>query len=96
MVTKLDILDRSLTDARAIADEPTARQIRLSLGGPVYDPDDAVGRLLSNPLAMVAEHSTAQLADLFGVGRSTIYRAMERNWVSHQLKAGRSSIGGAR
>jgi len=25
------------------------------------------------------EHSTAELADLFGVGRSTFYRAMERN-----------------
>jgi len=25
------------------------------------------------------EHSTAELADLFGVGRSTIYRAQERS-----------------
>lgn len=25
------------------------------------------------------EHSTAELADLFGVGRSTVYRALERN-----------------
>ena len=25
------------------------------------------------------EHSTAELADLFGVGRSTIYRASERS-----------------
>ena len=24
------------------------------------------------------EHSTAELADLFGVGRSTVYRAIER------------------
>jgi hypothetical protein len=42
-------------DARAIADELTARQISLSLGGSVYDPTDAVGRLLFNVLAMVAE-----------------------------------------
>jgi DNA invertase Pin-like site-specific DNA recombinase len=39
VVTKLDRLARSLPDARAIADELTARQISLSLGGSVYDPD---------------------------------------------------------
>src|SRR5690625_8054106 len=55
VVTKLDRLARSLPDARAIADELTARQISLSLGGSLYDPTDAVGRLLFNVLAMVAE-----------------------------------------
>ena len=55
VVTKLDRLARSLPDARAIADELTTRQITLSLGGSVYDPTDAVGRLLFNVLAMVAE-----------------------------------------
>ena len=55
VVTKLDRLARSLPDARAIADELTSRQISLSLGGSVYDPTDAVGRLLFNVLAMVAE-----------------------------------------
>jgi DNA invertase Pin-like site-specific DNA recombinase len=55
VVTKLDRLARSLPDARAIADELTARQTSLSLGGSVYDPTDAVGRLLFNVLAMVAE-----------------------------------------
>ena len=55
VVTKLDRLARSLPDARAIADELTARQISLSLGESVYDPTDAVGRLLFNVLAMVAE-----------------------------------------
>lgn len=125
VVTKLDRLARSLPDARAIADELTSRQVRLSLGGSVYDPNDAVGRLLFNVLAMVAEfesdlirlrtregmrvakakcrlrgkqpklnprqeahlvelmaageHSTSELADLFGVGRSTVYRALERS-----------------
>jgi DNA invertase Pin-like site-specific DNA recombinase len=56
-VTKLDRLARSLPDARAIADELTTRRISLSLGGSVYDPTDAVGRLLFNFLAMVAEFS---------------------------------------
>ena len=28
------------------------------------------------------EHSTAELADLFGVGRSTVYRALERSRAS--------------
>ncbi len=55
VVTKLDRLARSLPDARAIADELTTREISLSLGGSVYDPTDAVGRLLFNVLAMVAE-----------------------------------------
>ncbi len=54
-MTKLDRLARSLSDARAIADELTARHVRLSLGASVYDPHDAVGRLLFNVLAMVAE-----------------------------------------
>jgi len=55
VVTKLDRLARSLPDARTIADELTARQVRLNLGGSLYDPTDAVGRLLFNVLAMVAE-----------------------------------------
>ena len=55
VVTKLDRLARSLPDARAIADELTARRVRLNLGGSVYDPIDPVGRLLFNVLAMVAE-----------------------------------------
>src|SRR6188472_1942431 len=55
VVTKLDRLAPSLPDARAIADELTARRVRLSLGGAVYDPIDPVGRLLFNVLAMVAE-----------------------------------------
>ncbi len=55
VVTKLDRLARSLPDARAIADELTTRQVSLSLGGSVYDPTDAVGRLLFNVLARVAE-----------------------------------------
>ncbi len=124
VVTKLDRLARSLPDARAIADELTSRQVRLNLGGSVYDPNEAVGRLLFNVLAMVAEFesdlirlatregmkvakakgrlrgkspklnprqeahlvalfaigepTTAELADLFGVGRSMVYRAVER------------------
>lgn len=45
VVTKLDRLARSLPDARAIAEELTVRQVRLSLGGSVYDPHDPVGRL---------------------------------------------------
>jgi len=55
VVTKLDRLARSLPDARAIADELTAGQVKLNLGGSVHDPTDPVGRLLINVLAMVAE-----------------------------------------
>ncbi len=52
-MTKLDRLARSLPDARAIAEELTARHVRLSVGGSVYDPNDAVGRLLFNVLAIM-------------------------------------------
>jgi DNA invertase Pin-like site-specific DNA recombinase len=129
VVTKLDRLDRSLPDARAIADELIARQSSLSLGGSVYDPTDAVGRLLFNVLAMAAEfesdlirlrtvegmkvakakgwlsgkqpklkpeaesapclsllhsgeYSTLEVAELVGVGRSTVYPAIERQRVA--------------
>ena len=125
VVTKLDRLARSLPDARDIADELTRREVRLNLGGSVYDPLDPVGRLLFNVLAMVAEfeadlirartregmkvakakgrlrgrqpkltprqeahlvqlhtageHTTGELAELFGVARSTVYRAVNRS-----------------
>jgi DNA invertase Pin-like site-specific DNA recombinase len=58
VVTKLDRLARSLPDARDILDELTQRQVRLSLGGSIHDPNDPVGRLLFNVLAMVAEFET--------------------------------------
>jgi DNA invertase Pin-like site-specific DNA recombinase len=55
VVTKLDRLARSLPDARDIVDELTRRQVRLQIAGALHDPDDPVGRLLFNVLAMVAE-----------------------------------------
>ncbi|PRZ12934.1 recombinase family protein [Nesterenkonia sandarakina] len=55
VVTKLDRLARSLPDARNIADELTTKGVTLSIGGSLYDPNDAVGRLLFNVLGMVAE-----------------------------------------
>jgi DNA invertase Pin-like site-specific DNA recombinase len=122
VVTKLDRLARSVPDARDIADELTARQVKLNLGGAVYDPTDPVGRLLFTTLAMVAEfeadlirtrtregmkvakakgrlhskqpkltarqqahllelhraggHTSAELAELFGVARATVYRTV--------------------
>ena len=140
VVTKLDRLARSLPDARAIADELTARRVRLNLGGSVYDPTDPVGRLLFNVLAMVAEFeadlirlrtkegmriakakgrlrgkqpklnprqeahlvallksgesSTAELGDLFGVARSTVYRAIGRD--AARQRAQRSGTGPTR
>ena len=55
VVTKLDRLARSLPDARDIVDELTRSQVRLQIGSSVHDPNDPVGRLLFNVLAMVAE-----------------------------------------
>jgi DNA invertase Pin-like site-specific DNA recombinase len=55
VVAKLDRLARSLRDAKDIIDELTAKDVKLSIGGAVHDPNDPVGRLLFNVLAMVAE-----------------------------------------
>jgi DNA invertase Pin-like site-specific DNA recombinase len=124
VVTKLDRPACSVPDARAIADELTAGEVKLSIGGSVHDPTDPVGRLLFNALAMIAEfeadlarlrtregmkaakakgrlrgkqpkltprqeahlvelhqagkHPSAELAELFNVARSTVYRALAR------------------
>jgi DNA invertase Pin-like site-specific DNA recombinase len=55
VVSKLDRLARSVPDARAIADELTARKVKLNIGGSVYDPTDPIGRLLFTTLSMIAE-----------------------------------------
>ena len=55
VVTKLDRLARSISDARAIAGELTDRGVGLSLGGSRYDPGDPMGRLFFNLLAVFAE-----------------------------------------
>lgn len=55
VIAKLDRLARSLPDARDIVEELTRRQVKLSIGGSIHDPNDPVGRLLFNMLAMVAE-----------------------------------------
>ena len=124
VVTKLDRLARSVTDARDIVEELTATGVALNIGGSIHDPTDPIGRLLFNVLAMIAEfesdlirmrtregmkvakakgrlrgkqpklkptqeahlvqlwragtHSSADLAELFDVARSTVYRAVQR------------------
>lgn len=124
VVAKLDRLARSLRDAKDIIDELTAKDVKLSIGGTVHDPNNPVGRLLFNVLAMVAEfesdlirartregmqvaqakgrlrgkqpklsnaqqkhlmevhnagtHSSAELAQLFNLARSTVYRTVQR------------------
>ncbi|MDZ4062347.1 MAG: recombinase family protein [Brevundimonas sp.] len=127
VVTKLDRLARSLSDARDIAHELTAKGVVLSLGGSTHDPTDPVGRLLFNVLGMVAEfeadlirmrtregmavakakgrlkgkqpklsktqrkhlltlhdageHTQAELAELFRVSRTTVYRELQRRTI---------------
>ena len=48
-------MPRSLPDARDIAGELTSAGVMLNIGGSLHDPDDPVGRLLFNVLAMIAE-----------------------------------------
>ncbi|MGB7962263.1 MAG: recombinase family protein [Propionicimonas sp.] len=55
IVPKLDRLARSVPDARAIGDELAARGVRLSLGGTLYDPNDPMGKVFFNILAVFAE-----------------------------------------
>ena len=55
VVTKLDRLARSIPDARAIADQLTARGARLAIGRTLYDPADPIGKMFFNVLATFAE-----------------------------------------
>lgn len=55
VVTKLDRLARSLPDARDIVEELITAEVKLNIGGSVHDPNDPIGRLLFNVLAMIAE-----------------------------------------
>jgi DNA invertase Pin-like site-specific DNA recombinase len=74
------------------------------VGGGVYDPTDAVGRLRGkqpklNPkqeahlvsLVHSGEYSTAEVAELFGVGRSTVHRAIERQRIAAKADIAASS-----
>jgi DNA invertase Pin-like site-specific DNA recombinase len=55
VVAKLDRFARSVTDARDIVDELTARGVRLNPGGSLHDPTDPIGRLLFTVLAECQE-----------------------------------------
>jgi DNA invertase Pin-like site-specific DNA recombinase len=55
VVPKLDRLARSVPDARDIGDSLTARGVRLSLGGSLYNPADPMGKMFFNILATFAE-----------------------------------------
>lgn len=125
MVAKLDRLARSIRDARDIADDLTAKGVRLQLGSSVHDPTDPIGKLLFGFLSLMAEfesdlirqrtregmavarsrgrlkgrgpklsatqqqhlvkqhetgeYSISELAELFSVGRATVYRTLQRH-----------------
>jgi len=55
VVPKLDRLARSVPDARAIADQLAAKDVKLALGASVYDPTDPMGKMFFNILATFAE-----------------------------------------
>ncbi len=124
VVTKLDRMARSVSDAHEIAGDPASREIKLNIGGSIHDPTDPMGKLLANVLAMIAEfeadlismrthegmkvakancqlrgkqpkltarqeahllelhdageYTMTEMAELFSISRSTIYRAVER------------------
>ena len=55
VVPKLDRLARSVSDARAIADELEKGGVALALGRTVHDPGDPMGKMFFNMLATFAE-----------------------------------------
>ena len=55
VVSKLDRLARSVPDARVIADQLSAKGVKLALGQTVYDPTDPMGKMFFNILATFAE-----------------------------------------
>ncbi|MGW0828297.1 recombinase family protein [Streptomyces sp. NPDC002845] len=55
VVPKFDRLARSVPDARNIGDSLTVRNVKLSLGGTIYDPTDPMGKMFFNILAAFAE-----------------------------------------
>ena len=55
VVTKLDRLARSVPDAREIADQLLAREVKLALGPTTHDPSDPMGKMFFNILATFAE-----------------------------------------
>ena len=55
VVTKLDRLARSVPDAREIADQLLAREVKLALGPATHDPNDPMGKMFFNILATFAE-----------------------------------------
>ena len=55
VVTKLDRLARSVPDARDIADQLLAREVKLAVGSTTYDPTDPMRKMFFNILATFAE-----------------------------------------
>lgn len=55
VVAKLDRLSRSVPDARHISAQLAVRGVQLQIGGQVHDPNDPMGKMFFNCLAMFAE-----------------------------------------
>ena len=62
IVPKLDRLARSVPDARAIADELTAKGVRLAIGHSVHDPADPMDKMFFDILAIFAEFEADLIA----------------------------------
>lgn len=76
VVTELDRLARSLPDARDISAESVARDKGWLNGRPPKLTPAQERHLVDVHAA--GTHTVAELAGLFGVGRATVYRAVDR------------------
>lgn len=63
VVPELQLLARSVLDARAIADQLVDAGVALSLAGQVYNPADPMGKMFFNTLAMIAESERALISE---------------------------------
>ncbi len=83
LVATPDRLAHSLRDAKDIIDELTAKDVKPSIGGSVHGPNDPVGRLLINVLAMVAEYEpdpiTARTREGMEVAKTDSARRYKRS-----------------
>jgi hypothetical protein len=105
VVTKLDRLARSLPDARGIIEDITRRRSSSTWTAPSTTPPTRSAGCCSTcwpwwpsskgDLIRAREHSVAELGDLFGITRSTVYGAIERDAARQRTALpGRTPLGG--
>jgi DNA invertase Pin-like site-specific DNA recombinase len=83
VVPKFDRTARSVPDARAIGDDLAAGDVKLSLGGQLYEATDSTGEMFFKRelrrMHDTGDHTITDRAELFSISRPTVYRTINRN-----------------